>query len=116
VPAVVADELAVSWAKLSAVRSTAKLRPEPAVAKPSNNRQTPLKLVQAIFILFPLELMVSVFRVLPVVREVRTIPFVTHRTLVVICIRIGLREVILGVWGDIFRKTILGRSAIIYRR
>jgi hypothetical protein len=63
---------------------------------------------------FPLELMVSAIRVLPVVRAVRTFPVLTNRTVVAICIRIGLREVVLGVWGDIFRKKILGSPATIY--
>lgn len=52
-------------------------------------------------------------RVLPVFSEVRTIPFVTNRTVIAICIRIGLREVVLGIWGNIFHKTILGKPATI---
>ena len=96
-PAVAAAKLSASVAKLCVLMSAAKLRPPPAVAKPSNNRQTPFIRVQAIFMFFPLGLMVSVIRVLPVVREVRTFPLVTNRTVVAISIRIGLREVILGV-------------------
>ena len=102
VPAVVAEELSASVAKFCVLMSAAKLRPPPVVAKPSNNRQTPFILVQAIFMFSPLGLMVSGICVLPVVREVRTIPFVTNRTVVAICIRIGLREVVLGVWGEAF--------------
>jgi hypothetical protein len=62
---------------------------------------------------FPFGLMVSCIRVLPVEREARTIPFVTNRTVVVIGIRIGLREVVLGIWGKLFRRVILGRTATL---
>ena len=113
VPAIVTEELSASGARFCVLMSAAKLCPPPVVAKPSNNRQTPFIRVQAIFMFFPLGLMVSGIRVLPVVREVRTIPFVTNRTVVATGIRIGLREVVLGVWGDIFRKTILGKAVTI---
>jgi hypothetical protein len=53
VPAV-AEELSASAVKFGVLMSLAKLRPPPVVAKPSNSRQTPFKLVQVIFMFFPL--------------------------------------------------------------
>jgi hypothetical protein len=109
-PVVVAGELSANVAKLCVAMSVARLRPPPVVAKPSNNRQTPFIRVQAIFIFFPLGLMVSDIRVLPVVRAVRTFPFVPNRTVVPVGIRIGLREEVLGIWGDVFLERTLGET------
>ena len=90
-PAGVADEFSASVAKPAVLMSAEKPCTPPAIAMPNNSRQVPFNLVQVIFMLFPLELMVSSIRVLPVIRKVRTVPVVTDRTVVGPSIRIGLR-------------------------
>jgi hypothetical protein len=65
---------------------------------------------------FPFGLVVSVIRVLSNVWKVRTIPFVTNRMAVAIGIRAGSKEVVLGIWGGVFCKAILGKLVGILRK
>jgi hypothetical protein len=53
-------------------------------------------------------------RVVSVVRVVPTFPLVSNRTVVTIVIRRGLKEVVLGVWGDVFRKDVLASLANLF--
>ena len=99
-PMFVADELSASAAKFERVRVRGETSPSADRCQAQQQqRQTPFKGVQVNLSFFPPWNDSVWYCVRPVAWEARTIPCLTNRTVIAICIRIGLREVVLGGLG-----------------